>query len=165
MREAVVNGEHRHPGGSLGQTGDVRTEDEPWAEPDTIGKILAKCQTWAIVGLAENPGRAAYGVARFLQRNGKRIVPVHPRAETVHGEKGFATLADIPFDVDCVDVFRRSTEAGAFAEQAVAIGAKAVWFQLEIFDQEAFRRATEAGLDMVMDRCPAIEWSRHGPDH
>lgn len=136
---------------------------EPWAQPDDIRWILENCHTWAIVGLADNPGRAAHGVARFLQQKGKRIVPVHPSAETVWGEQGYATLADIPFAVDCVDVFRRSSEAGQFADQAAEIGAKAVWFQLAVMDHEAFGRAGDAGLRMVMDRCPAIEWPRYGP--
>lgn len=139
------------------------SDHEPWADPETIRRVLAECETWAIVGLSENPGRAAYGVARFLQRHGKRIVPIHPAADTVHGEKGYPTLADVPFAVDCVDVFRRSTEAGAFVDEAIAVGARAVWFQLEVLDQEAYRRARDAGLDMVMNRCPAIEWSRFGP--
>nr|CTQ95827.1 Succinyl-CoA synthetase, alpha subunit-related enzymes [Kibdelosporangium sp. MJ126-NF4] len=133
-----------------------------WAEPGDIRWILESCQTWAIVGLADNPSRAAHGVARFLQQRGKRIVPVHPAAETVWGEQGYATLADIPFEVDCVDVFRRADEAGQFADQAVKIGSQAVWFQLGVVDQAAFERATKAGLRMVMDRCPAIEWPRHG---
>ncbi|MFC0113611.1 CoA-binding protein [Kibdelosporangium aridum] len=136
---------------------------QPWAQPDDIRWILENCHTWAIVGLADNPGRAAHGVARFLQQKGKRIVPVHPSAETVWGEQGYATLADIPFAVDCVDVFRRSSEAGQFADQAAEIGAKAVWFQLAVMDHEAFGRAGDAGLRMVMDRCPAIEWPRYGP--
>lgn len=131
---------------------------EPWGDPDTIRWILDECQTWAIVGLADNPSRAAHGVAKFLQRNGKRIVPVHPSAETVWGEPGYASLSDIPFEVDCVDVFRRTSAAPAFADEAVAIKAKAVWFQLGVIDQPAFERTTAAGLRMVMDRCPAIEW-------
>ena len=89
-----------------------------------IRKILADCQTWAVVGLSNNTSRAAYGVARFLQGHGKRIVPVHPSAETVHGEQGYATLADIPFPVDCVDVFVRSELAGAIADEAVGINAQ-----------------------------------------
>lgn len=136
---------------------------ESWAAPDDIRWILEKCDTWAIVGLADNPRRAAHGVARFLKERGKRIVPVHPRAETVWGEQGYASLADIPFEVDVVDVFRRADEAGQFADEAVEIGAKAVWFQLNVIDEAAFERATKAGLRMVMDRCPAIEWSPHGP--
>jgi predicted CoA-binding protein len=130
---------------------------------EAIRKILAECDTWAVVGLSNNTSRAAYGVARFLQGHGKRIVPVHPRAETVHGEPGYATLAEIPFGVDCVDVFVRSELAGDIAEQAVGINAKAVWFQLGVVDQDAYARTTAAGLEMVMDRCPAIEWGRLGP--
>jgi predicted CoA-binding protein len=128
-----------------------------------IRKVLADCQTWAVVGLSNNTTRAAYGVARFLQGHGKRIVPVHPNAETVHGEQGYARLADIPFPVDCVDVFVRSELAGDIADQAVDINAKAVWFQLGVVDQDAYTRTTEAGLTMVMNRCPAIEWSSLGP--
>jgi hypothetical protein len=136
----------------------MRTVAEPWADPETIRWILRECRTWAIVGLADNPDRAAHGVARFLQRHGKRIVPVHPHAESVWGERGYASLDEIPFEVDCVDVFRRADVAGQFADQAAAIGAKAVWFQLAVIDQAAFERAGRAGLRMVMDRCPAIEW-------
>ena len=116
-----------------------------------------------MVGLSNNSARAAYGVAQLLQRQGKRIVPVHPAAETVHGEQGYASLADIPFPVDVVDVFVRSDLAGDVADQAVEVGARAVWFQLGVVDEDAFARVREAGLDMVMDRCPAIEWPRLGP--
>ncbi|MFI9269125.1 CoA-binding protein [Kitasatospora sp. NPDC052896] len=119
--------------------------------------LTATGDTWAVVGLSGNTHRAAYGVAEVLQRFGKRIVPVHPKAETVLGEPGYATLADIPFEVDVVDVFVNSTLAGAVADQAVAVGAKAVWFQLGVLDEAAYRRTTAAGLRMVMDRCPAIE--------
>nr|WP_239062513.1 CoA-binding protein [Streptomyces sp. SID13031] len=124
---------------------------------------MADCETWAVVGLSGNTRRAAYGVASFLQSQGKRIVPVHPSAETVHGEKGYASLADIPFPVDCVDVFVRSELAGDIADQAVGINARAVWFQLDVVDPEAYTRTTAAGLTMVMNRCPAIEWGRLGP--
>lgn len=130
---------------------------------EAIRRILAECDTWAVVGLSNNTSRAAYGVARFLQGHGKRIVPVHPAAETVHGEQGYATLAEIPFAVDCVDVFVRSELAGAIADQAVGINAQAVWFQLDVVDQDAYARTTAAGLMMVMDHCPAIEWGRLGP--
>jgi len=130
---------------------------------EAIRKILADCDTWAVVGLSNNTSRAAYGVARFLQNHGKRIVPVHPSAETVHGEQGYATLADIPFPVDCVDVFVNSDLAGDIADQAVGINAKAVWFQLGVVDQAAYPRTTAAGLPMVMNHCPAIEWARLGP--
>ncbi|CAM5337958.1 CoA-binding protein OS=Streptomyces alboniger OX=132473 GN=CP975_02130 PE=4 SV=1 [Streptomyces alboniger] len=101
-------------------------------------------------------------MAEVLQRYGKRVVPVHPKAETVHGEQGYASLADIPFDVDVVDVFVNSELAGAVADEAVAKGAGAVWFQLGVVDEAAFDRTREAGLEMVMDRCPAIEIPRLG---
>jgi uncharacterized protein len=134
------------------------THETHYSDPATARAILTELgDTWAVVGLSENPSRAAYGVARTLQRFGKRIVPVHPSAPTVHGEKGYASLADIPFPVDVVDVFVNLWHAGGIADEAVAIGAKAVWFQLEIIDQDAYARTTAAGLRMVMDRCPAID--------
>lgn len=128
---------------------------------EAVRRILtATGDTWAVVGLSNNAGRAAYGVARVLQRFGKRVVPVHPKAETVHGEQGYASLAEIPFPVDVVDVFVNSALAGPVADEAVAAGAKAVWFQLGVIDEEAYARTRAAGLDMVMDRCPAIEIPR-----
>jgi len=131
-----------------------------WQNPHDIDFMLDECQTWAIVGLADHPHRTAHRIAALLQRHGKRIVPVHPEAETVHGEQGYRTLAEIPFPVDVVDVFRRSDAAGQFADEAIQIGAKAVWFQLGVLDEDAWRRTTEAGVPMVMDACPAIEWRR-----
>jgi len=132
-------------------------------ETETVRRILTELgDTWAVVGLSSNRRRAAYGVARVLQDHGKRIVPVHPAAETVHGERGYASLGDIPFPVDVVDVFRRSEAAGEFADQAVAIGAKGVWFQLGVVDEAAYDRTTAAGVPMVMDTCPAIEWRKRG---
>ncbi|WP_269857261.1 CoA-binding protein [Streptomyces sp. RPT161] len=132
-----------------------------YGDPASIRRILTGLgDTWAVVGLSTNEQRAAYGVAQVLQRYGKRIVPVHPRAETVHGEKGYSSLSEIPFPVDVVDVFVNSELAGPVADEAVAIGAKAVWFQLGVVDEEAYHRAREAGLEMVMDRCPAIELPR-----
>ncbi|MBB1251941.1 CoA-binding protein [Streptomyces sp. OF3] len=130
-------------------------------EWETIRRTLTEAgDTWAVVGLSNNTARAAYGVAQVLRRFGKRVVPVHPKAETVAGETGYARLADIPFPVDVVDVFVNSSLAGPVADQAVAVGAKAVWFQLGVVDREAYARTRAAGLDMVMDRCPAIEIPR-----
>ncbi|MFD5984717.1 CoA-binding protein [Streptomyces cyaneofuscatus] len=127
-------------------------------ETETIRRILQDAgDTWAVVGLSDNRSRAAYGVAQVLQRFGKRVVPVHPKAETVHGEQGYTSLAEIPFPVDVVDVFVNSELAGGVADEAVAVGAKAVWFQLGVVDPAAYERTRAAGLDMVMDRCPAIE--------
>ncbi|MEU0969258.1 CoA-binding protein [Streptomyces sp. NPDC005917] len=132
-----------------------------YGDEATIRRILTETgDTWAVVGLSSNRGRVAYGVAQVLQRFGKRIVPVHPKAETVHGEQGYASLADIPFDVDVVDVFVNGELAGAVADEAVTKGAKAVWFQLGVVDEAAYERVRAAGLDMVMDRCPAIEIPR-----
>ena len=127
--------------------------------------MLDECETWAVVGLSGNPDRTAYRIAALLQRRGKQIVPIHPAAASdegleVLGEKGYATLADVPFPIDVVDVFRRSSAAGEFADQAVAVGARGVWFQLGVVDQDAFGRTVEAGVPMVMDTCPAIEWRR-----
>lgn len=135
----------------------------PYDDDATVSRVLKECQTWAVVGLSDDRFRAAWGVAQFLQAHGKRVVPVHPRAQTVHGEPGYSSLAEIPFPVDCVDVFRRSQEAGRHADEAVEIGAKAVWFQLGVVDEAAGARAEAAGLDVVTDRCPKIDWGRLGP--
>lgn len=128
-------------------------------EDEVVRRVLA-LDTWAVVGLRENPARAAYGVARFLQSHGKRVVPVHPQPQDVFGQKAYARLADVPFPVDVVDVFVNSSLAGDIADQAVRIGARAVWFQLGVVDEDAARRVRAAGLDMVMDRCPVIDWGR-----
>ncbi len=119
---------------------------------------LLSLDTWAVVGLSNDRSRAAWGVAKFLQDRGKRIVPVHPSAVTVHGEQGYPTLADIPFGVDVADCFVRSTLVGPVVDDAIAAGVKGVWMQLDVLDSQAAERATEAGLTVVMDRCPMIEW-------
>lgn len=131
-----------------------------WQDPEVVRAMLDDTTTWAVVGLSGDRSRTAYEIARLLQERGKRIVPVHPSAATVLGEQGYATLAEIPFPVDVVDVFRRSEAAGEFADQAVAIGAGGVWFQLGVLDEAAFERTRAAGVPMVMDTCPAIEWRR-----
>lgn len=129
-----------------------------YADTGTIRRILTTAgDTWAVVGLSNNASRPAYEVAEVLRGYGKRVVPVHGRAETVSGERGYPKLADIPFPVDVVDVFVNAAWAGAVADEAVGIGAKAVWFQLGVVDERAYERVRAAGVDMVMDRCPAIE--------
>lgn len=130
----------------------------PWHDPADIDFMLDETETWAVVGLRDNPERTAYRIAALLQSRGKRIVPVHPAAETVLGEQGYATLADIPFEVDVADVFVNSSLAGAIADQAVAAGIGSVWFQLGVIDHAAYERTVAAGVRMVMDTCPAIEW-------
>ena len=133
------------------------SQARPWLDPEVIRFMLEDCETWAVVGLSGDPSRTAYSIAALLQRRGKRIVPVHPAAPVVLGEQGYATLADVPFPVDVVDVFRRSEQAGEHVDEAIAIGARAVWLQLGVIDEAAAERARAAGLDVVMDRCPAIE--------
>ncbi|CAM3803468.1 CoA-binding protein [Nocardioides zeicaulis] len=138
-----------------------------WQDPATVERMLDEQETWAVVGLSGDPSRTAYSIAALLQQRGKRIVPVHPSfadpaTPAVLGEQGYASLADIPFAVDVVDVFRRSDAAGQFADEAVEIGAGGVWFQLGVVDEDAFARTTAAGVPMVMDTCPAIEWRRRG---
>jgi uncharacterized protein len=135
-----------------------------WQDREVIDTMLDEHETWAIVGLSGDPGRTAYGVAAALQRAGKRIVPIHPRFEgtddQVLGERGYASLADVPFPIDVVDVFRRSEAAGEFADQAVEVNALGVWLQLGVVDEDAFERTWAAGVPMVMDTCPLIEWRK-----
>ncbi|MFL6108167.1 MAG: CoA-binding protein [Marmoricola sp.] len=131
-----------------------------WQDQETVSWMLDEAEVWAVVGLSGDPGRTAYEIASALQRAGKKIVPIHPDAPTVLGEQGYATLAEVPFGIDVVDVFRRSESAGQFADEAVAVGAKGVWFQLGVIDEEAFARTTAAGVPMVMDTCPLIEWRK-----
>ncbi|WP_127129562.1 CoA-binding protein [Georgenia sp. SYP-B2076] len=132
-------------------------------DTDVVRRLLTTPGRWAVVGLSENSARTAYAIARYLQRDlGMEIVPVHPKADTVHGATGYATLAEIPGGIDVVDVFVRSELAGAVVDQAIAVGARAVWLQLGVVDEAAAARATAAGLDVVMDTCPAIEAPRLG---
>ena len=126
---------------------------------ETIDQVL-NLKTWAIVGLGNNPERAAFGVSKLLQDKGHRIVPVYPRAEIVHGEVGYKSLDEIPFRVDVVDCFVNSKLVGKVVDEAIAIGAKAVWLQLDVIDAEAVARAEAAGLLAIMDRCPAIEYKK-----
>lgn len=128
-------------------------------DPAAINFMLDETEVWAVVGLSGDPHRAAFSVAGDLQAHGKRIVPIHPTASApVLGEKVYPTLADVPFPIDVVDVFRRADAAGEFADQAVAIGAKGVWFQMGVVDVAAFERTRAAGVPMVMDLCPSRVW-------
>jgi predicted CoA-binding protein len=131
-----------------------------WQDSSSVDFMLDECTTWAVVGLSGDPNRTAFRIAALLQERGKKIVPIHPDAPSVLGEQGYATLADVPFEIDVVDVFRRSEAAGQFADEAVIVGAKGVWFQLGVIDEAAFERTRAAGVPMVMDTCPAIEWRR-----
>jgi uncharacterized protein len=129
---------------------------------DTIARIRDESKTWAIVGLSADPSRPSHRVGKFLQDRGYRIIPVNPecgRAQILD-EDVYGDLAEVPHEIDVVDIFRRSTAAGAVVDAAIDVGAKAVWFQVGVVDMAAARRAREAGLDVVMDTCPRIEFPR-----
>jgi uncharacterized protein len=134
--------------------------DARYADIGVIRRLLTESKTWAFVGLRNNPGRTAYEMAELLQARGKRIVAVHPDAEDVLGEPGYTDLAEVPFPVDVVGVYRRAAHAGAVVDEAIKAGARAVWLPLDVIDEAAARRAVDAGLDVVMNRCPAIEWAK-----
>ncbi len=123
------------------------------AEDDTIRKILAQMKSVAVVGISANPARDSYRVAAFLQGHKISILPVNPALDSVLGERAYASLDDLPERVDVVDVFRRPEAAPAIAEQAVRIGACALWLQEGVISEEAADIAQRAGLDVVIDRC------------
>ena len=129
-------------------------------QADTIEKILKDSKTIAVVGLSPDPARPSHGVARYLQAQGYRIIPVNPIVEEILGEKSYPDLASLPEEVDVVDIFRRSRHVPAIVEAAIAKGARAVWMQEGIVHQEAAARAREAGLMVVTDRCMLKEHRR-----
>ncbi len=131
-------------------------------DPTVIKRLLSDRGRWAVVGLSANTGRTAYGIAAYVRDLGHEIVPVHPKAEAVHGQQGYPDLASVPGEIDVVDVFVNSQLAGGVVDDAIARGAKAVWLQQGVIDEDAAQRATDAGLDVVMDTCPAIEAPRVG---
>ena len=121
---------------------------------------LLGLKTWAVVGLSNNSERAAYKVAKELIEKGHTVIPVHPKAETVHGQKGYTKLSEIKVPIDVVDIFVNSELAGSVVDEAIAVGAKGVWLQLDVIDEVAISRAKSAGLLAVMNRCPAIEYHK-----
>ena len=125
-----------------------------------IKQILDECRAIAVVGLSSNSWRASNSVSEYMQRKGYRIIPVNPNETEVLGEKAYASLAEVPEKPELVNVFRRSEEAGAVVDEALRLGAKAVWLQEGIIDEAAARRALEAGLLVVMDRCILKEHAR-----
>lgn len=127
---------------------------------DTLRELLARTKVIAVVGLSSKPHRPSYGVARYLQSVGYRIVPVNPHEREVLGEKSFPRLEDVPVHVDIVDIFRRSEHVLPIVESAIAIGAAAVWMQEGVMHEEAAARARQAGLEVVMDRCLLKEHAR-----
>lgn len=122
-------------------------------DPESIKRILNECRTIAVVGLSSSSIRPSHGVAGYMQRHGYRVIPVNPNETEVLGEKAYPSLADVPAQIDLVDVFRRSEEAGRAVDEAIVIGARAVWLQEGVIDHAAAERALDAGLLVVMDRC------------
>lgn len=133
----------------------MRSDDE------TARRVLAGSRTWAVVGASDDPWRSSYGVMETLLDRGYDVVPVNPNHDRVLGRRCYPALADVPVPVDVVDLFRRSEAAGAHVDEAVAIGAKAVWTQLGVLpDEAALARARAAGLDVVVSHCPAQDLPR-----
>ncbi|HET9110607.1 MAG TPA: CoA-binding protein [Ktedonobacterales bacterium] len=141
---------------------DERPADGHETTEQTIRAILREARTIAVVGLSPDPSRPSHGVARYMQEQGYRIVPVNPTQTEILGETSYASLRDIPFPVDVVDVFRRSEFVPPIAEEAVKIGAKALWLQLGVISSEGAETAERGGLRVVMDRCLEIEHERFG---
>ena len=121
--------------------------------PETIRRILDECRTIAVVGLSSDPSRPSNSVSSYMRRNGYKVIAVNPNETSVFGEQSYPDLSSVPEKVELVDVFRRSDEAGKAVDQAIAVGAKAVWLQEGVIDQAAAQRALAAGLMVVMDRC------------
>jgi predicted CoA-binding protein len=136
----------------------------PLTTDPEIRQLLEETRTIALVGASDRPDRPSYGVMKRLQDHGYRVIPVNPQitGEHIHGEFVFRDLAQLGDKIDLVDIFRRSQAAGEAVDEAITIGAKAVWLQLGVINQEAAARAEAAGLKVVMDRCPAIDIPRLG---
>lgn len=125
-----------------------------------IRDILAQPRRIAVVGCSPDPHRDSHEIARLLMENGHTVIPVNPAAREIFGQRCYATLRDVPGRVDMVDIFRRADAAGAVVDEAIAVGATIVWMQLDVIDEAAATRARAAGLTVVMDRCPAVEYRR-----
>lgn len=141
----------------------ARGADRPGSDDEVMRRVLTESKVWAVVGWSPRRDRPSHEVAGYLAERGYRVVPVNPRALGSPGVAGVpvvASLADLDEPVDVVDIFRRSAEAGAVVDEAIAIGARAVWLQIGVIDGAAADRARAAGLDVVMDRCPHVERPR-----
>jgi predicted CoA-binding protein len=136
----------------------------PLTSADDIAELLRNARTIAMVGASDRPDRPSFGVMKFLQGQGYRVIPVNPTitGEHVHGEYVWRELSQIGEPIDIVDIFRKSEAVGAVVDEAIAVGAKAVWMQLGVIDEAAAARAEAAGLKVVMDKCPKIEFARLG---
>ena len=146
----------------------MTVQAERWSDPAVAARILTGFHVWAVVGASPDPTRPSFGVTRSLMRFGFEVIPIYPRETTIHGLASVPDLrtaaaqrpAGSPIEV--VDIFRASHRAGAHVDEAIEIGAKAVWLQLGVWDEAAAERADSAGLLVVMDRCPAIDYPRLG---
>jgi uncharacterized protein len=136
----------------------------PLTRAEDIAELLTNARNIAMVGASDRPDRPSHGVMRFLQSHGYRVFPVNPQitGEHVHGEFVWRELSQIGVPIDIVDIFRRPAAAGEAVDDAIAVGAKAVWLQIGVINEEAAKRAEAAGLKVVMDRCPKIEIPRLG---
>jgi predicted CoA-binding protein len=131
-----------------------------WSDPDVAERILRSYRTWAVVGCSSRPWRASFGVSRYLMRQGYHVIPIHPREQQVHGLRVYPDLRSVPPDegpIEVVDLFRRSELVPAHVDEAIAVGAKAIWMQLDVWNEPAAQLASDAGLLVVMNRCPAID--------
>ena len=135
--------------------------DSRWSDPEAAERILRSFRVWAVVGCSSRPWRASFGVSRYLLRQGYAVVPINPKEEVVHGKLAYPDLRSVPADprapIEVVDLFRNSDLVMPHVEEAIEIGAKAVWMQLDVWNEEAAQLAADAGLLVVMDRCPAID--------
>lgn len=134
---------------------------DPWSDPRVAHRILRSFRTWAVVGCSSNPARPSHGVSRYLLRQGYKVVPINPHERRVHGKRAYPDLRSVPTDpeapIEVVDIFRRTDLVLPHVEEAIDIGARAVWMQLGVWNQEAAELAAHAGLLVVMNRCPAID--------
>jgi predicted CoA-binding protein len=131
-----------------------------WQDPQVIDRVVTSARSVAVIGASPNPARPSHGVTAYLQRSGLRVYAVNPEITELFGQPAYPSLADVPERVDVVDVFRRPRFVREIAEQAVQAGAGALWLQLGVIDEQAAQLAATAGLDVVMDRCLAIEHRR-----
>jgi predicted CoA-binding protein len=137
---------------------------DPWSDPKVAERILRSFKVWAVVGCSSDPSRPSHGVSRYLLSHGYAVVPVNPNEELVHGKLAYPDMRSVPADprapIEVVDLFRRSDAVLPHVEEAIEIGARAVWMQLGVCNQEAAELAAHAGLLVVMNRCPAIDHPR-----
>ena len=127
-----------------------------------LRELLESTKTIALVGASPNPDRASHAVMHYMLDRGYRVIPVNPNEKEILGQKVYPSLKDIPERIDMVDIFRKSEDAGPLCDEAIEIGAKSVWLQLRVINEEGAKRCEAAGLKVVMDRCPAIDMPRLG---